>query len=638
MPVLKSIAISNFKGASSVQIDFRKHVNCPVTTLIGLNESGKTTLLEAMSYFVTGDNAVSSLFSGTHAKPSVDGIIPIHRKAAFTGSIEVSAPVVLDDEDIEAVSKELSRIKYRLQTATFPREVEVSRRYQFEDSVLKEWYNNWELEFSAAAQSGKSKKVRSFFGPREPGEKAKDPWDVATTAIERRMPRIAYFPTFLVDLPQRIYLGQHTEERAVNRYYRTVFQDVLDSLSEGLSLDKHVCKRIEDAQAKDSINWLSIFLASTAKDQVDAVFQKLSSAITREVLGSWERVFQRKISAKSISIDWGIDTQRGNLPYASFHVSDGESKYAINERSLGFRWFFSFLLFTAFKRTSSRPTLFLFDEPAANLHAKAQAELLTSFAKITTGDNRIVYSTHSHHMINPRWLSGAYIVENTAIDHDSEDAFGLSTKPTNVIAKPYRQFVAQYPTRTSYFQPVLEKLEYVVPELVGSGPFLVVEGITDYYALKIAQRLLSRFGSFSIMPSTGAGASDPTISSCLGRGEQFILLLDDDAAGRRNRSRYLQKWFLSEELVITLKEVDSKFERCALESLISSAAKSAMSQYLEKAAIPTKKEIGWYLAELCSAEIGTESSALDKETLGALETVLSYVDTQFRNFAGSTTH
>ncbi len=631
MPTIDSITISNFKGATSVTIDFKKHVDCPVVTLIGLNESGKTTLLEAISYFVTGDNAVSSLFSGTHSKSRIEGIIPIHRKAAFTDTIRVSSVISLDEQDIQAAIKTGSVLRYSIQSESFPRTIEVGSVYEFEDSVLKDSYNNWEIEFIAHPKTGKSRKPRSFSEIEKTTDGESDLWDSVTQAIQRRMPRVAYFPTFLVDLPQRIYLGEHDDERPVNRYYRRVFQDILDSLGENLSLEKHVCKRISDMRAKDgTANWFSIFLGGNGKDQVDAVFQKLSSAVTREVLGSWERVFQRKISAKSISIDWSVDTQKNNLPYASFYVSDGESKYAINERSLGFRWFFSFLLFTAFKQASSRATLFLFDEPAANLHAKAQAELLTSFAKITTGNNRIVYSTHSHHMINPRWLSGAYIVENTAIDHDSDDAFGLSTKPTNVIATPYRQFVAQHPTRTSYFQPVIEKLEYVVPELVGSGPFLVVEGVTDYYALKIVQRFLKKFETFSIMPGVGAGASDPIISSLLGRGERFILLLDDDVAGRAARTRYSSKWFLGEGSVITLNDIDKKFEHFVLEDLLSSPTKEQLRVQMAKTSSLTKKEIGWYLAEVCGQEDPTTSIVFDAATIEDLSLVLSSIEAAFR--------
>src|SRR5258707_9758413 len=125
MPTIDSITISNFKGASKVKIDFRKHVDCPVFTLIGLNESGKTTLLEAISYFVTGDNAVSSLFSGTHSKSTIEGIIPIHRKAAFTDTISVTSQISLDDQDIQAAIRTGTNLKYGIRSESFPRTIDV---------------------------------------------------------------------------------------------------------------------------------------------------------------------------------------------------------------------------------------------------------------------------------------------------------------------------------------------------------------------------------------------------------------------------------------------------------------------------------------------------------------------------------
>ena len=41
----------NFKGIERIEIDFRRLPNSNVYTLVGLNESGKTTLLEAINYF-----------------------------------------------------------------------------------------------------------------------------------------------------------------------------------------------------------------------------------------------------------------------------------------------------------------------------------------------------------------------------------------------------------------------------------------------------------------------------------------------------------------------------------------------------------------------------------------------------------
>jgi predicted ATP-dependent endonuclease of OLD family len=96
-----------------------------------------------------------------------------------------------------------------------------------------------------------------------------------------------------------------------------------------------------------------------------------------------------------------------------------------------------FLLFTQFRRgrKSNEATIFLFDEPAANQHSRAQARLLKSFSKIVNNKTYIIYSTHSHYMINLLWLEKSYIVSNSALDYDSDDKIdSFSVRKTKVIA------------------------------------------------------------------------------------------------------------------------------------------------------------------------------------------------------------
>ena len=92
--------------------------------------------------------------------------------------------------------------------------------------------------------------------------------------------------------------------------------------------------------------------------------------------------------------------------FISFQIRDGTRRFNVNDRSLGFRWFFAFMLFTQFRvaRVSTRPLLFLFDEPASNLHAAAQQKLIDCFPEIAKGSHALAYTTHSHYMIEPKWL------------------------------------------------------------------------------------------------------------------------------------------------------------------------------------------------------------------------------------------
>ena len=623
MAKLLDFTITNFKGIESLTIDLNKRNKAPVLTLVGLNESGKTTILEALSHFVSVDNLVSNIFTGIHAKSDPSSLIPIHKRGNFTGSISISATFAWDEQDKAGVVELFSDANLDLSTDSLGATFIVKRNYQFKDSLLVDNRNFWTINLSFRPRP--MRKTRGKPIPYKEYERPKDQkddlWLKCVGLLGQRVPKIVYFPTFLVDIPTQIYLKPLPDETPVNTYYRTIIQEILSSIDPTLSIETHINNRIKSfKESQDNPLWWSIFFGTPTKRNVDSVIQRLSAAVTKEVIGSWSAVFQRPSGAKSVQIEWNVDTQKDDTPYISFYVSDGDSLYLVSERSLGFRWFFSFLLFTAFKEGQSRPTLFLFDEPAANLHAKAQAELLKNFGRIATGGNRVIYSTHSHHMIEPRWLSSAYIVENKSIDYDSTDSFELTSKPTNIDATPYRQFVSNYPKRTSYFQPVIEKLEYVSPEIIGSPPFLLLEGITDYYAFSIVKNKHSdKFSSFSLIPGSGAGSSASLISYLTGRGESFIIILDDDAAGNKAKANYLNGFFLSERFVTTLAGLSAAMKGKKLETLLSSDTIELIKAKGGFHKQPSKKEIGLFLAECCASG---DNSIIGGETEKSILSVL----------------
>jgi hypothetical protein len=239
-------------------------------------------------------------------------------------------------------------------------------------------------------------------------------------------------------------------------------------------------------------------------------------------------------------------------------------------------------------------------------------------------------------MINPAWLSGAYIVENSAINYDDNSDIGiLSSNPTSISAIRYRQFVSEYPDRVSYYQPVLDRLGYAHPDvvpihLVGSKPSaVIVEGISDYHALCAICREDIAATTFELMPGLGAGASGPLVSLMIARGTPFIILLDDDPAGRNAVKQYRSKFFLSDTSVLTLRDLDSKLKGKTLESLLSADTQKIICKHFgKKGAVASKQEIGVYFSEKNYGK--TDKSDVSRETADLLFKIVDQLDARLR--------
>jgi hypothetical protein len=91
----KSFTIQNFKGIKDATINLDGVGGAAVFALVGLNESGKTTVLEAIHSF-SPESATGELFDGAKGIgiPYKDRV-PRHLISTFTGDVSVTATVAL---------------------------------------------------------------------------------------------------------------------------------------------------------------------------------------------------------------------------------------------------------------------------------------------------------------------------------------------------------------------------------------------------------------------------------------------------------------------------------------------------------------------------------------------------------------
>ena len=276
----------------------------------------------------------------------------------------------------------------------------------------------------------------------------------------------------------------------------------------------------------------------------------------------------------------------------------------MHERSLGFRWFFVFLLLTTFRglrRESVRELLFLFDEPASNLHSSAQAQLLDSLERLSSRC-RVLYTTHSHHLINPDWLEQTFVVRNKGAD-PTTDLVTVTALQTDIAIERYRTFASAHPEQSQYFQPILDVLDYAPSRLEMVDELVLVEGKNDFYALRYAAMAFANNG-LNFYPGGGAGSLDDVIALYLAWSRNFVVLLDSDTEGKKQQQRYQGRFgALVDGRIFTLEDLAPSLAGSALDAVFNAADRAAFCEAMgDSDGTPTKKIFFRLLQEAVAAK------------------------------------
>ena len=590
----KKFIIKNFKGINDLTIDLSKQPESHIYTFVGLNESGKTTILEAINTINTG-----------YVPQTSHRLIPKHLKANFNGNVSVQAFVEVDDSDNIIINKKIAELGYKEYKPI--NEFTVNTTCSFEDSKYKEKISYW--RFSPQVKKNRSKKFINL---------SDDDWRSIVDFIEENlMPRIVYYENFLFEFPERIYLTGPESESTKNKSYKDIIEDIVQDIIPGGNIQTSLADVYMDND-------------TSSRDIFDARQTKLQEKIGKEVFSSWGKLFNtNELQAKaSIQLRFGIEqNEKDNNFYVEIKIKENSDLFSISERSLGFRWFFSFLFFILFRKnrkTDLGETLFLLDEPASNLHSAAQKKLLETFERFVDNKEKplkLLYTTHSHYMINPQWLEGAFVVKNEAVNYS--DPFGESTS-TNITAIPYKNFVAQYPNQQDYYQPVLDALDYQ-PGLLEKVPNIIItEGKNDYYTLCYVNDVImnKKYKKIHLMPGAGCNKNSTVIQLYMAWNKPFLILLDGDKAGEKSKKEYITCFGEPiKECIKLYNDLAPEIGNVMMEDIFSEDEKLTITQRFDNTA--TKFNKSAFNTAIQSALINKEVITLSKETIDKFDKLLA---------------
>lgn len=504
--------IKNFKGIDDIEISL---VRNSLVLLLGLNESGKTTILRAIEAFSFLNDPSSDFNPKFFQKIRKKSAVGSEQSAIITATIKIEEPLPnikgnklgeneLDKADIENINGFIHEINSK-------KEVQISRVFPFKNGSPKRYF--YKIESNHPFADSKFSKSLA-------------------AEIVAICPFILYFEDFKDRIPEKIYVNKKRVDS-----YDPVWYDIID----GLFYNTDPNFNIEKVKKLHNPNNPMIDDAETVETRVN---KTLNDTFTKK----WKDLSGVKTIEKTVL----KYNHHRSAPYFTLKIKDKDgTTYSVDERSKGALWYLSFLMKTEFRskkmrRNSGKP-VFLIDEPASNLHSTAQENMINDFRKLAS-DTSIIYTTHSQYLISTENIRNTYIIEKL-------DGVVEAEKWGNYLNKENAQ--------SSYYQPLANLLNIIPNSL--SIPWkksILTEGPSDRHVLIFMNRFLSnQLNEYAIYPGTSAKSLDNLISLNIGWNADFRILLDSDNEGKEAGEEYEETFNLENE-IIYLPSSSNKIEKC----------------------------------------------------------------------------
>ncbi|MBS1801415.1 MAG: AAA family ATPase [Acidobacteria bacterium] len=223
----------------------------------------------------------------------------------------------------------------------------------------------------------------------------------------------------------------------------------------------------------------------------------------------------------------------------NFWIVENNRLYYPSQRSKGQQWYLSFYVKIVARLRENKPNVILIDEPGLYLHAKAQKDLLMVLME-NTSDSPVVFSTHSPYLITEGNLENIRLVEK-------------ATQGTRILGKIHAHPTADKETLT----PILTAIGLGINDSIANidqKDNVVVEGPEDVFYLRSFKELEKKELKTNFI--NGGGASNMGIVGAILEGwGAYVYYLFDNDQGKKDSEKHLKEWKVLPEAI---KEVMKK--------------------------------------------------------------------------------
>ena len=562
----KSFRIKNYKAIKDLTIEVDKP---KLTPIIGLNETGKSSILQAMfSFDYTNDEQyngefvnisyiknkfnnkslteieaeIANIDTDIIIENALDYFMKKKKDQFFTMSHYSSKNGFREEEYLKPI-KELifTKLKNLFSNSHDTDTLKIKRTFNTENSHYTLENINFETINEEITTNGyNEEKIMIHIELSEFSQ-------MVIRSIVFYLPNIIYIDDFKDIVPEEIKKG--------SQWYPYI-EEIFEKNNE--NIDKFSKYDLSDRQTvladiKDDLNeslsqlWDKMHISQTIRNE----FKTLDIDLRFE-----NNIFQFLV------VDLREKRENGK---------SREVVFPINMRSKGFQWFFNFFIKMKYnwKHTDDEDygSIILLDEPGVYLHTTFQSELVKLLRDLSK-NNIIFYTTHLENMVNPKVVK---IAEINVAKRNNEDV--TIEKITKIDDNK----------NLGEITPIINALKIDNFPLVHyNEKIIITEGMTDKIFLNLLQEAELWDKSIKIIPGSGVSNLGTLISLSIGITSKYVVIFDSDKAGREHFENYKKNFGDEESKKWILHKLAEKKEDVVLEDYYSNEMKEIIEKYTDK--------------------------------------------------------
>lgn len=534
--LLSKVIIHKYKSFLTEQTyDVEKQI----TRIVGKNESGKSALLEVLSKSNYFEDNPDFKFNKDLDYPRSE-LIKVRQEnpAALTCEYKLS------DDEIKSIENAFT--KDIISRSTISRTTYYDNTHKFNGLIVNfDVFKKWLISsYDIGAQGGdilsKSETFSDLYSLASENQtipgmneivseltkiekvsgQAQDPLAgyIYSTYIEPSIPKLWYFSDYF-SMPCRINLSEFASGTTTGSLSTEEYK-IAKALFELSGL------QIADIQNENNFE---VF-----KAQLEAT----SNTITDDMFEYWT-------TNQNLEIRFEIEHTSSNVRYLNIRIYNSKHRVTLplKNRSKGFLWFFSFLVwFSKIQGKKDSKYILLLDEPGLSLHASAQHDLLRFIDEKLAPEYQVIYTTHSPFMIDSLKLNEVrtvYDTQNPKIGSVVSDA--VEEKDSDTL----------FPLQAALGYTIAQNL-YVSPKN------LLIEGISDLVYLNHFSTVLKEKGrqgladDVTLVPVGGADKIATFISLMRGNELSSVCLLDTftDQSAKTRLIKMVEQRIIAEKKIL----------------------------------------------------------------------------------------